>query len=60
MSQVLVVEDYEDARAMVELILEDAGYQVLLAADGVEGVTMARRTRRRGALCRRLCQAVPA
>ena len=43
MSQVLVVEDYEDARAMVEMILEDAGYQVLLAADGAEGVTMARR-----------------
>ena len=42
MSQVLVVEDYEDARAMVEMILEDAGYHVLLAADGVEGVTMAR------------------
>src|ERR1044071_9479593 len=42
MSQVLVVEDYEDARAMVEMILEDAGYRVLLAADGLEGVTMAR------------------
>ena len=45
MSQVLVVEDYEDARTMVEMILEDAGYRVLLAADGVEGVTMARRHR---------------
>jgi CheY-like chemotaxis protein len=42
MSQVLVVEDYEDARAMVEWILEDAGYHVLLAADGAKGVTMAR------------------
>jgi CheY-like chemotaxis protein len=41
-SQVLVVEDYEDARAMVEMILEDAGYRVLLAADGLEGVSMAR------------------
>ena len=45
MSQVLVVEDYEDARLMVEMILEDAGYRVLLASDGVEGVTMARRHR---------------
>jgi CheY-like chemotaxis protein len=42
MSQVLVVEDYEDARKMVEMILEDAGYRVLLAADGLEGVTLAR------------------
>jgi CheY-like chemotaxis protein len=45
MSQVLVVEDYDDARTMVEMILQDAGYQVLLAADGFEGVTMARRHR---------------
>jgi two-component system, cell cycle response regulator DivK len=45
MSQVLVVEDYDDARAMVEMILQDAGYQVLLAADGVEGVTLAREHR---------------
>ena len=43
MSQVLVVEDYDDARAMVEMILEDAGYHVLLAADGAEGVQLARR-----------------
>jgi two-component system cell cycle response regulator DivK len=42
MSQVLVVEDYDDARAMVEMILQDAGYRVLLATDGFEGVTMAR------------------
>ena len=42
MSQVLVVEDYADARAMVEMILEDAGYRVLLASDGVEGVALAR------------------
>ena len=43
MPRVLVVEDYEDARAMVEMILEDAGYHVLLAADGEEGVALARR-----------------
>lgn len=45
MSQVLVVEDYDDARTMVEMILQDAGYRVLLAADGFEGVTMARQHR---------------
>lgn len=45
MSQVLVVEDYDDARMMVEMILADAGYRVLLAADGAEGVSMARRHR---------------
>jgi CheY-like chemotaxis protein len=45
MSQVLVVEDYEDARAMVEILLEDAGYDVLLAADGLEGVALARQHR---------------
>jgi two-component system cell cycle response regulator DivK len=45
MSQVLVVEDYEDARVMVEMILEDAGYRVILAADGAEGVTLARQHR---------------
>src|SRR5689334_11705884 len=42
MPNVLVVEDYDDARMMVEMILADAGYRVLLAADGLEGVTMAR------------------
>jgi CheY-like chemotaxis protein len=42
MSQVLIVEDYDDARTMVEMILEDAGYRVLLAADGFEGVALAR------------------
>lgn len=45
MSQVLVVEDYDDARLMVEMILEDAGYRVLLAADGREGVALARQHR---------------
>jgi twitching motility two-component system response regulator PilH len=45
MSNVLVVEDYEDARLMVEMILEGAGYRVLLAADGREGVTLAREHR---------------
>jgi CheY-like chemotaxis protein len=45
MSQVLIVEDYEDARTLVGMILEDAGYRVLLAADGVEGVMLAREHR---------------
>jgi CheY-like chemotaxis protein len=43
MPQVLVVEDFEDARTMVEMILADAGYRVLLAADGAEGVRLAQR-----------------
>jgi two-component system cell cycle response regulator DivK len=45
MSQVLIVEDYDDARLMVEMILEGAGYHVLLAADGREGVALARQHR---------------
>jgi CheY-like chemotaxis protein len=45
MSQVLVVEDYDDARMLVEMILADAGYRVLAAADGYEGVTLAREHR---------------
>ena len=39
MSQVLIVEDYDDARMMVEMILEDAGYHVLLASDGASFMT---------------------
>jgi len=38
----LVVEDYDDARHLIGLILEDAGYRVLSAADGLEGVELAR------------------
>ena len=40
MSQVLVVEDYDDARTMVEMILQDAGYRVLLAADGQQALDL--------------------
>src|SRR5262245_20532687 len=43
MAKLLVVEDYDDARLMLEMILADAGYEVVLAADGLEGVAMARR-----------------
>jgi CheY-like chemotaxis protein len=45
MRRVLVVEDYEDARHLIALVLEGAGYRVLSAADGLEGVELARKHR---------------
>ncbi|HEU5438399.1 MAG TPA: response regulator [Ktedonobacterales bacterium] len=38
MAQVLVVEDDRDTRQVLHLILEDAGYTVAEAADGLEGL----------------------
>jgi CheY-like chemotaxis protein len=38
---VLVVEDHEDTRFMLRMILEQDGYIMLEAADGLEGVEMA-------------------
>jgi CheY-like chemotaxis protein len=43
MRRVLVVEDYDDARDLVATLLEHAGYSVVAAADGFEGVAMARK-----------------
>jgi CheY-like chemotaxis protein len=43
MRRVLIVEDYEDARSLIGLILEGAGYRVLSASDGLEGVELARK-----------------
>jgi CheY-like chemotaxis protein len=40
---VLVVEDHEDTRYMLRMILEHDGYVMLEAADGLEGVEMAAR-----------------
>jgi CheY-like chemotaxis protein len=37
---VMVVEDYEDARAAMKLVLELMGYRVLEAANGVEAVML--------------------
>jgi CheY-like chemotaxis protein len=39
--KVLVVEDNEDARTMMRLLLEAAGHEVRVAADGVEGLQAA-------------------
>ncbi len=42
---VLYVEDEAALRGLIEFWLEDAGYRVLLAADGAEGLAMARSER---------------
>jgi DNA-binding response OmpR family regulator len=38
MARILVIDDEPDTRAVLELILKAAGYEVILAADGREGV----------------------
>jgi len=38
MARILVIDDDADTRAMLEQILKAAGYEVILAADGREGV----------------------
>lgn len=38
---ILIVEDYADSRFMLKLLLEDAGYSVLTAANGNEALTTA-------------------
>jgi CheY-like chemotaxis protein len=43
--RVLLVEDTADLRSLLRLVLEDEGYQVLEAADGVEAVEVALRER---------------
>ena len=40
---VLVVDDDEGARRYTARVLEDAGYQVLLAGDGLEGLALVER-----------------
>ena len=40
--KVLVVEDYEDTREFMKLLLESYGYQVVEAADGIEAVDRAK------------------
>jgi len=44
MARILVIDNDPDTRAMLEQILKPAGYEVILAADGREGV-MRHRTR---------------
>ena len=38
MARILVIDDDPDTRAMLEQTLKPAGYEVILAADGKEGV----------------------
>jgi len=38
MARILVIDDDPDTRAMLEQTLKSAGYEVILAADGREGV----------------------
>jgi CheY-like chemotaxis protein len=45
MARILVVEDSPDIRALIRMLLEPAGHEVLTAADGGEGVEAARRER---------------
>jgi CheY-like chemotaxis protein len=45
MAKILVVEDSPDIRALVRLLLESAGHDVITANDGREGVESARRER---------------
>lgn len=39
MKRILVVEDYESLRVLYHDVLEEAGYEVILAADGREALT---------------------
>ncbi|MGH6886776.1 MAG: response regulator, partial [Geminicoccales bacterium] len=43
--RILVVEDQEDNRMILRDLLHSAGYEVLEAVDGAEGVRMARAER---------------
>src|SRR5450759_3519930 len=45
MAKILVVEDSPDIRALIRLLLETAGHDVITANDGREGVETARRER---------------
>jgi two-component system cell cycle response regulator len=42
-ARVLVVDDYADARELLTIVLEDAGFAVLSASSGQEAVDIARR-----------------
>lgn len=36
--KILIVEDYEDARIFMKILVESYGYQVIEAADGIEAI----------------------
>lgn len=44
-TRILVVDDEEDFRIIIKDVLEGAGYEVLLAEDGREGLEQARKDR---------------
>jgi two-component system, NtrC family, nitrogen regulation response regulator NtrX len=44
MSRVLVMDDEADTRILIEEILESAGHEVVLAADGLEGLRQCQST----------------
>lgn len=44
-AKVLVVEDHDDTREAVGMLLQTEGYDVVLAADGETGIASARRAR---------------
>lgn len=39
---ILIVEDYEDARAYMKILIESYGYEVYEAANGLEAIEVAR------------------
>ena len=41
-TKVLVAEDYDDARDIMSMVLQSAGFQVIEARDGVEALEAAR------------------
>ena len=41
-ARVLVIEDHDETRDVVAMLLQTAGYEVVLAADGDAGITRAR------------------
>ena len=41
MPHILIIEDYRDNREVTELILQDAGYRVTTAINGLRGVQLA-------------------
>ena len=43
--RVLVVDDHRDTRGLIELLLQDAGYEVMQAEDGTMALDVARRWR---------------
>ena len=40
--KILIIDDEADARAYLKAILEDEGYEILMAPDGEEGLELAR------------------